>query len=275
MTGFQQRPARWVQAAVRRRRQLTRDIVKRQPALTSSPSPPRPASLAWTRRPPSRKQKITGSLWPATWLSICMPFDGVQRATATRGPKRRDLPSKFYYEQKACPHLSHDTSLLAWFVLLCAQVQRKTHTQARDHPTDSPRATRTQPTSKTPTRLAEKPRSPDPRGQTSLQKRTSSRQVRTLENTQLPDPKPVCTERTHSHPIQHYSRIIIWGGVPNTLTWSVPRETSTPTRFLMCHDRSRSRDDIPGRTAGAARHSLTELASTKTLMIAGIAAAGR
>lgn len=60
----------------RRRRQLTRDIVKRQPALASSPSPPRPASLAWTRRPPSRKQNITGSLWPGTWLSICMPFDG-------------------------------------------------------------------------------------------------------------------------------------------------------------------------------------------------------
>lgn len=48
-----------------------------------------------------------------------------------------------------------------------------------------------------------------------------------------------------------------------------------PTRSLRCHDPSRSREDIPGRTAGAARHSLSELASTNTLMIAGIAAAGR
>lgn len=48
-----------------------------------------------------------------------------------------------------------------------------------------------------------------------------------------------------------------------------------PTRSLRCHDRSRSSDDIPGRTAGAARQSRTELASTNTLTIAGIAAAGR
>lgn len=52
-------------------RKLTRDMVRRQ-SRSASPSPP-PLSLPWTRRPPFRKQKSTGSLWPATWLSICMP----------------------------------------------------------------------------------------------------------------------------------------------------------------------------------------------------------
>lgn len=50
---------------------------------------------------------------------------------------------------------------------------------------------------------------------------------------------------------------------------------STPTRSLRCHECSTSSIDIPGRTGGAALHSLAELASTKTLRMAGIAAAGK
>lgn len=93
--------------------QLTRDMVKRQPALASSPSPPRPVSLACTRRPPSRKQKITGSLWPATWLSICacrsfdgcvmVRFSGRQRGGEGRGGGRtqgRGLAAKLRNKQK-------------------------------------------------------------------------------------------------------------------------------------------------------------------------------
>lgn len=48
-----------------------------------------------------------------------------------------------------------------------------------------------------------------------------------------------------------------------------------PTLSFRCHDRSRSSADIPGRTAGAVFHSLAEVASTKTLTMAGSAAAGR
>lgn len=109
---------------------------------------------------------------------------------------------------------------------------------------------------------------------------------------------PRCRERARAGPCDsstglHLSRVLNmstprrWNQAPkrhrqnrkkeqlHVRTCNTSRQISTPMRSLKCEHRSRSRDDIPCRTAGAAFHILVELPPIKTLRIAGIAAAGR